>query len=102
MRGKGVPYKQNHSCGTSFTSALAEQPNVHYVPKLELRNPMRDRTITRLWHLRSEQVLNLSGRGTRIIISPAVLKMRPICNQDRDADACGISRAGVPYEKGLS
>ena len=72
---------------------------------------MRDRTIIRLWYLRSKQILNLSGRSTGIIIiiislaaaaTAAALKMGPICNQDCDADACGISRAGISHEKGLS
>jgi hypothetical protein len=74
-----------------------------YVPKLELRDPMRDRTITRLWYLRSKQILNLSGRSTRIVIILLLdtLEICPICNQDRNADACGIPRAGVPYKKGL-
>ena len=73
-----------------------------YVPKLELRDPMRDRTITCLWYLRSKQILNLSGRSARIILVLAALEICPICNQNRNADACRISRAGVPYEKGLS
>jgi hypothetical protein len=105
MRGKEVPYKQNHSCGTHFTLTLQKLPTIQYVPKLELRNPMRDGTITRLWYLRSEQISNLSRRSTRIIVVPlllAALEMGPICNQDCNADACGIPRAGVPYEKGLS
>jgi len=88
-------------------TVICEERRYHIdriTPKLELRDPMRDRTITRLWYLRSKQILNLSGRSTRIVIILLLdtLEICPICNQDRNADACGIPRAGVPYEKGLS
>ena len=63
---------------------------------------MRDRTITRPWYLWSKQILNLSGRSTRIVHLLATLEVCPICNQDRDAGARGIPRASIPYEKGLS
>lgn len=106
MRGKGAPYKQNHSCGKSFTLRsirFGKLPIGKYVPKLELRSQMRDRTIPRLWYVRSKQILNLSGGSTRIIIIlSAALEMGPVCNQDRNADARRIGCAGVPYEKGLS
>ena len=63
---------------------------------------MRDRAIARLWYLRSEQILDLRSRSTCIIIILVVLEIRPICNQDGNADARGIPRTGIPYEKGLS
>ncbi len=72
---------------------------------------MRNSTIFRLWYLRSKQIFDLSGRGTRIILlsksaitatATATLEIRPICNQDGDSHTCGIAGACISYEKGLS
>jgi hypothetical protein len=65
------------------------------VPKLDLPNPMRDRTITRLGHLRPKKIFQLCGRRAGVVLAP---KTSPIRNQDRDAYARGIARAQVAQE----
>lgn len=69
------------------------------VPKLKLRDPMRNRTITRLRDVWPKKIFDLSGRRTRIILAS---KTRPIGNEDRNANARWIARARVPQEKGLA
>jgi hypothetical protein len=70
-----------------------------YVPKLKLRDPMRNCTITRLGNVWPKEVFDLSGRRTRIILAP---ETRPVGNEDRNANARRIARARVPQEKGLA